>query len=217
MKGLTARATRSAAQHRAGQKTAPARKARKLIVYIATSADGYIARADGSVDWLNRPRTAGDYGMGAFFRSIDTILWGRKTFEPAQSGGGHAGFGPKIKNYVFTHRPPDSPVPGVVFVNEPVESFVQRLRAEPGKDIWIMGGGGLIASLLDADAVDDFIIHVIPTFIGEGIPLIQPRHRNVPLELCSARPFSDGVVRLHYRVLRQTTGKRAPRQRTSAH
>ena len=59
------------------------KRERKIIVYIAISADGYIARADGSVEWLNRPRTAGDYGMSAFYRSIDTILWGRKTLEAA--------------------------------------------------------------------------------------------------------------------------------------
>ena len=59
------------------------KRERKIIVYIATSADGYIARRDGNVDWLNRPRTAGDYGIGAFYRSIDTILWGRKTYDVA--------------------------------------------------------------------------------------------------------------------------------------
>ena len=70
------------------------KKQRKIIVYIATSADGYIARADGSVDWLNRPRTAGDYGMAAFFGSIDAILWGRKTYEmSAGMSGGGGGFG----------------------------------------------------------------------------------------------------------------------------
>jgi dihydrofolate reductase len=85
---------------------------RKIIVYIATSADGYIARPDGNVDWLNRPRTAGDYGMGAFFKSIDTILWGRKTYDVSLGlGGGTGGFGPKVKNYVFTHRPPEAPCP----------------------------------------------------------------------------------------------------------
>ena len=66
---------------------------RKIIAYIATSADGYIARLDGSVDWLDRPRTAGDYGIGAFYRSIDTILWGRKTYDMAlefqKQGGGN--------------------------------------------------------------------------------------------------------------------------------
>ncbi|HVI71594.1 MAG TPA: hypothetical protein VM656_08930, partial [Pyrinomonadaceae bacterium] len=63
--------------------------ARKIIVHIATSADGFIARKDGSFDWLNRPRTAGDYGMGAFYKTIDTVLWGRKTYDMAleMSGG----------------------------------------------------------------------------------------------------------------------------------
>ena len=174
---------------------------RKIIVYIATSADGYIARPDGNVDWLNRPRTAGDYGMGAFFKSIDTILWGRKTYDVSLGlGGGAGGFGPKVKNYVFTHRPPETPVPGVEFVNEPIVPFTKRLRAEEGKDIWMMGGGQLIGAFLDEGQIGEFSVHVIPVFIGEGIPLIHPRHRHVQLKLISTRRFSDGVVHLHYRV-----------------
>lgn len=184
---------------------------RKIIVYIATSADGYIARRDGSVDWLNRPRTAGDYGMGAFFKSIDTILWGRTTYDGAVKthggGGGGGGFGPKVKNYVFTHRPPATPTPDVEFVNEPVSDFSKRLRATSGKDIWIMGGASLIGSFLDAGEIDEFVIHVIPAFIGEGIPLVQPRHRDVPLKLLSSRKFTDGVVRLNYAVARQKKGR----------
>ena len=174
---------------------------RKILVYVATSADGYIARADGSVDWLNRPRTAGDYGMGAFFRAIDTILWGRKTYDMAAGmGGAGGGFGPKTRNYVFTHHPPNAPVPGIEFVSESISAFAKRIRAQAGKDVWIMGGGGLIASFLDAGEIDEFILNVIPTFIGEGIPLIHPRRRAVELALLSSRRFSDGVVRLHYRV-----------------
>ena len=184
---------------------------RRIIVYIATSADGYIARPDGSVDWLNRPRTGrgvdsstGDYGMGAFFKSIDTILWGRKTYDLAlKMGSGSGGFGPKVMNYVFTHRPPESSTKNVEFVSAPIRDFARRLRAKPGKDIWMMGGAGIIASFLDEGQIDEFIIHVIPTFIGEGIPLVQPRHRTVPLKLRSVRRFSDGVVRLHYAVMRQ--------------
>ncbi len=190
---------------------------RKIIVYIATSADGYIARADGSVDWLNRPRPAGNYGMGAFLGSIDTILWGRKTYDQAlaMTGGKGVGFGPKVKNYVFSHRSPDSPARDVEFVNEPIGAFARRLRAEPGKDIWMMGGGGLIASFLDAGEIDEFSIHVIPIFIGEGIPLIQPRHRLIPLELRSVRHFSDGVVHLNYAVRRQATGRRTEKKRAA--
>lgn len=178
---------------------------RKIIVFIATSADGYIARPDGDVRWLDRPRTAGNYGMGAFFRSIDTILWGRKTYDKAlEFGKGDGGFGRNVRNYVFTHRRAASPPPGTEFINEPISTFAKRLRATPGKDIWMMGGGGIIASFLDEGEIDEFIIHVIPTFIGEGIPLIAPRHRLVPLRLVSSRRYVDGVVRLHYAVGRQT-------------
>jgi dihydrofolate reductase len=83
-----------------------------------------------------------------------------------------------------------------------VKTFAQRLRATPGKHIWMMGGGGLIASFLDAGEIDEFDIHVIPTFIGEGIPLIEPRHRDVSLRLLSARKYPDGVVGLRYEVVR---------------
>jgi len=144
------------------------KKHRKIIVAIATSADGYIARPDGSYDWLDRPQPRGNYGMPKFFASIDTILWGRKTYDQALTMGGVDQFGLKTKHYVFTHRLPGEPAKSVEFVNEPIEKFAKRLKAKPGKNIWMMGGGGLIASFLDAGAIDEFSIHVIPVFIGEG-------------------------------------------------
>jgi dihydrofolate reductase len=116
------------------------------------------------------------------------------------NSGKGVGFGPKVKNYVFSHCPPDSPTPGVEFVNQPIGAFAQRLRAESGKDIWMMGGDGLVASFLDEGEIDEFSIHVIPIFIGEGIPLVQPRQRLIPLELRSVCRFPDGVVHLHYVV-----------------
>jgi dihydrofolate reductase len=184
---------------------------RKIIVYIATSADGFIARSDGNVDWLNTGNP-GAYGMGAFFKTIDTILWGRKTYGVGldMNAGQVMSYGPSIKNYVFTHHPPKSASPGFEFVNEPIGDFAQRLRATPGKDIWLMGGGGIIASFLDAGEIDEFIIHVIPTFIGEGIPLIAPRHRLVPLKLLSVRDYPDGVLRIHYAVERPRQKPKAP-------
>jgi dihydrofolate reductase len=194
-------------------------EARKIIVYIATSADGYIARRDGNVDWLNRPRTAGDYGMGAFYKSIDTILWGRTTYDEAVARfGGKAGAisdpKSKITNFIFTHRP-STPLPGVKFVNEPIRAFAKRLRAQPGKDIWIMGGAGIIGSFLDAGEIDEFIIHVIPIFIGDGIRLIEPRERNVALNLLTPKNYSDGVVRLHYSVPRQRKSRPTPAKQIS--
>ena len=74
----------------------------------------------------------------------------------------------------------------------------KRVKHENGKDIWLMGGGDIIASFLDADAIDEFIVSIVPVFIGEGIPLIAPRHRHVPLRLRSAKRFPDGVVQVHY-------------------
>ena len=187
--------------------SAVARK-RKIIVYLATSADGFIARPDGSVEWLDRPRPMGNYGMGAFYQSIDTVLWGRKTCDMAldfqKKDVAGSAFDTRLKNYVFTHTPPQSPAPaGVEFVSEPIKAFATRLRDEKGKDIWMMGGAGIIASFLDEGEIDDFMIHVIPTFIGEGIPLIAPGRRSVPLKLISCTKFPDGVVKLHYTVRRR--------------
>jgi dihydrofolate reductase len=178
---------------------------RKIIVSVAISADGFIARPDGAVDWLDRPDPKDGYGMVAFYRSIDTILWGRKTCDMAlefqRKGIPGSAFDPGLKNYVFTRTLPSSAAPkGVEFVNEPVRTFAARLRAEPGKNIWMMGGASIIASFLDEGAIDEFILNVIPTFIGEGIPLIAPRHRTVPLTLIASMPFPDSVVQLHYAV-----------------
>jgi dihydrofolate reductase len=183
------------------------RSRRKIIVYIATSADGYIARPDGDVEWLNRrPRTV-DYGMREFYPMIDTILWGRKTYDwlldyYKKKGKKTGLFDTSVANYVFSRKPPKRAAAGAEFVSEPVKEFAQRLRATPGKHIWMMGGGGLIASFLDAGEIDEFDIHVIPVFIGEGIPLVAPRHRDVPLRLRSSRKYPDGVVRLRYEVVR---------------
>ena len=186
-----------------------AAKDRKIIVYIATSADGYIARPDGDVEWLNRRPSTVDYGIGEFYSTIDTILWGRKTYDWAldysRTRGRPDPFDPKVANYVFSRQPPSDAAPGVDFVTEPVKAFAQRLRAKPGKHVWMMGGGGLIASFLDAGEIDEFDIHVIPVFIGEGIPLVAPRHRDVTLRLLSSEDYPDGVVRLRYSVPRQET------------
>jgi dihydrofolate reductase len=178
---------------------------RKIIVYIATSADGFIARTDGSVDWLDRTSPKGNYGMGEFLKSIDTTLWGRKTYHMAldfqKKGVRGSAFDTKVKNYVFTRGPvPSDAATGIEFVTEPIAAFTNRVRKNKGKDIWMMGGAGIIASFLDEGEIDEFMIHVIPMFIGEGIPLMAPRRRTVALKLISSTKFSDGVVKLHYAV-----------------
>src|SRR5205807_9047938 len=114
--------------------------ARRIIVYITTSADGYIVRSDGDDEWLNRlPRTV-DYGMRAFYPTIDTILWGRKTYdwvldyykERGRKGGM---FDTKLANYVFSRKPPKRETQGVAFVSEPVKAFAHGVRRPPGNPI----------------------------------------------------------------------------------
>ena len=176
-------------------------KRRNVIVHIAASADGYIARPDGDLEWLtSRPKPDGFYGMGAFMKSIDTMLLGRKTYEAGLRLGGT--FDAKQgRNVVFSrHAPPADAPSGVEFVNGPIGPFMSGLREQPGKDIWLMGGGELIASFLDEDAIDEFVVSVVPVFIGDGIPLIARRHRNVLLDLRSVERFEDGLVQLRYFV-----------------
>lgn len=175
-------------------------KSRKVIVHIGTSADGYIARSDGDLEWLtSRPAPEGFYGMNAFMKSIDTKVLGRKTYEVSLRMG--AKFDGTDRSIVFSRQsPPADAPPGVEFANEPIAAFVNRLREQPGKDIWLMGGGEIIASFLDEQAIDEFVITVAPVFIGDGIPLIAQRHRHVPLDLQSVERFENGVVQLRYRV-----------------
>ena len=172
---------------------------RKVIVALATSADGYVAGPNGELEWLtSRPKPKGFYGMGEFAKSVDVKVLGRKTYEAGLRLGGKYTDGRYV---IFSRRsrPADAPA-NVEFVSEAVAPFMRRLRAEAGKDIWLMGGGDIIASFLDAGAIDEFIISVNPVFIGDGIPLLARRHRQVELELLSSKTYEDGVVQNRYRV-----------------
>ena len=130
-------------------------------------------------------------------RSIDAKIIGRKTYEMSVKMG--ASFSADDVHYVFSRQPPPVYVPpGVQFVRESIRGFAERLRKQAGKNIWMMGGGQIIGSFLAEGAIDQFIITVVPTFIGEGIPVIAARQREVLLRLRSLLRFPDGVVQLQY-------------------
>lgn len=159
---------------------------RKVVVNIATSADGFVARPDGDLDWLtNRPAPRGFYGMEKFMQSIDAKVLGRKTYEVS------AQLGAKFDHhYVFSRQPPPPSLPaGVEFISGTVRAFAQRLKHEKGRNIWLMGGGEIIASFLDEGAIDEFIVSIVPVFIGEGIPLLAPR----PSPRASPPPFCEAL------------------------
>lgn len=169
---------------------------RRIVYYVAASADGFIARKDGSVDWLES-RPAEDYGIGAFLESVDTIVWGRRTFEESLPRGGIEPFGPRTRHVVLT-RDASRRWPGVETHAGDVASLARRLRAEPGKDVWIMGGGEVAGAFVDARCLDLLIVHVIPLLLGEGIPLFGSRARDVPMRLVAHHAYADGVLRLDY-------------------
>lgn len=175
---------------------------RRVIVHIAASADGFIAGPHGDLEWLtSRPKPKGFYGIGDFMKTVDTLLMGRKTYEAGLKLGGK--FDSKDRTIVFSRRPRPADAPaGVEFVSDPIGPFVSELRKQPGKNLWLMGGGDLIASFLDAQAIDEFVISVVPLFIGEGVPLISRRHRRVELKLESVERFEDGLVQLRYSIER---------------
>ena len=173
---------------------------RKIIYLCAVSADGFISRPDGDVAWLERPMPKDFYGMAEFYKSIDTIIYGRKTYEFGLKHGRPGE--PGKKNYVFSRTLPAG-THGIVEIGAPdVKQFAKKLRAADGKDIWMMGGAAVAGSFLDAGELDEMIVSVVPVMIGEGIPLFGPAHRQVELKLISSTPYPDGVVNLHYRIER---------------
>lgn len=168
------------------------RNDRRIILYIASSLDGFIARRDGSVDWLFSDQ---DYGYQEFFDSIDTVIVGRITYEQSLSFV-QTPFGDKAC-YVFTHR--ERPAEGKVeFVHGEVKTFVNGLLPRDGKNIWLVGGGQIIDQFLREDLIDEFIISVHPLLLGEGMPLFLNSHPQVWLKISGCTHFSSGLVQLHY-------------------
>ncbi len=167
------------------------------MLYIAQSLDGYIAREDESLDWLLKFEGTGDHGYAAFYEKIDTILLGRRTYEwilrNVQSGFPYQG----KECYVFS-RTFSGQTANVTFVNQDIARFTNSLKQKSGKVIWIVGGAEILSPLLRENLVDDFIIHIAPTIIGQGIRLFQAGAYEMSLELIKVTQYNQ-FVELHYR------------------
>lgn len=167
---------------------------RKIVLFVATSIDGYIAGKDGNVDWLF---TEGDFGYQAFYDSIDTTLMGFNTFDFI-SQFEEFPYEDK-KNYVFTRRKRDTKDKPVEFVYGDVVSFIQKLKEEDGKNIWLVGGGQINSILLNANLIDQMIISIHPTALGDGIKLFKDeRPNNFNFKLVKHEVFERGLVQLTY-------------------
>lgn len=165
---------------------------RKLILFIASSLDGYIAGPDGAMDWLFHDQ---DYGYTAFYAGIDTVIMGRKTDELSLSFGEHPY--PGTSAYVFS-RTPREPDAHARFVAGDVTGFVRGLKAERGRSIWLVGGGELVCECLAADLIDEFVGSVHPVVLGAGVPLFPTGCPRRELSLRSVERYSSGLVQLTY-------------------
>lgn len=172
---------------------------RKIVLGLGISLDGYIARPDGSVDFLFMPK---DYSMASFFKTIDTAFMGRKTYEAGlrMTGGKFSNFG--LKCYVLSRTLAPGERQGVTIVNAPPGLFVESLHKQKGKNIWHMGGGELAHAFLEDDLIDEIYLGVVPKLIGEGIPLFPPGYPERHFRLLENKTFSQGLISLKYERVR---------------
>lgn len=176
---------------------------RKVVYSLTNSLDNFIARADGAYDWI----LMDDEIMSEFpklYASFDTVLIGRKTYDQTllqspKTAPEAAGF-MEMKTYVFSRTMKESPNVGVEIISDNAGEFVRSLKNESGKDIWLMGGGILAASLLRERLVDEIGVAIQPILLGSGIPLFPDIGLQVDLQLLECKTYKNGIVGLKYLV-----------------
>ncbi len=173
---------------------------RKLTFGVACSLDHFIARADHSVDWLLWDDEVGAIS-GDFWKTIDTVVMGRKTYEVAVAKG--TPVYPGVRNIVFSRTLREPMHRDVELVSGEAAGFVRNLKGEEGKGICVMGGGELARSLFQADLIDEFGLNIHPVLLGSGIPLFHEMRRQIDLDLIECKRLKNGCVYLLYRVGRE--------------
>lgn len=174
---------------------------RRLRYNVAISLDGFIAGPDGEYDWIVADPTI---DFDALFAEFDTALMGRRTFETMLAQG-TGGLLPGMRTVVFSRTLRAEDHPAVTIVGADAEAAVTALKAEPGKDLWLFGGGSLFRSLLNAGLVDSVEVAVVPVLLGHGVSLLAPGRRSSGLRLTDSKVLPSGIVRLSY-ALGEGTG-----------
>lgn len=172
---------------------------RKVTFGGANSLDNFIARKDDTVDWLLWCKEVQQL-MKDYWKTIDTVVMGRRTYEVATKNGGGVGSGSGVKTYVCSRTIKKPSSKKLTFVAEDAADFVRRLKGEKGKDICVLGGGALAKSLFEADLIDEIGFNIHPVLLGSGIPLFYEMSRQIDLELKKCQELSNGCVVLTYNV-----------------
>lgn len=170
---------------------------RNVILYIAMSLDGFIAKSDGDISFLSQVEQEGeDYGYSVFTETVDTVILGRKTYDKVLSMGFEAPYGER-EVYVLTRsHKPDSGT--IHFYSGNLPELIFRLKNLEGKHIYCDGGAETVHQFLENDLFDELIISIIPVLLGDGIRLFGQSFPEQKLQLVSSKSFKKGLVQLHY-------------------
>jgi dihydrofolate reductase len=171
---------------------------RKVILYIATSVDGYIAKPNNDLSFLSLVQQNGeDYGYAHFLKTIDTVILGRKTYDWIMT---QVSVFPHVdlNSYIVT-RTPKPAIGKTSFYTGPLKPLIETLKTEKGKNIFIDGGAEIVNELLKENLIDEFIISIIPVLVGNGIKLFLDGRPEQKLELIASRDYEKGLVQMHYK------------------
>lgn len=172
---------------------------RKVILYIATSVDGYIAQPDDDLSFLSIVEKEGeDYGYAEFLKTIDTVIIGRKTYDWILDHVPEFHHADKT-TYVITRTPRESK-DNTHFYTGSLKELIIKLKGEAGKDIFCDGGAEIVNALLKDNLIDEFVISIIPILVGSGTKLFNDGRGEQLLELISVKHFEKGLTQLHYKV-----------------
>ncbi len=167
---------------------------RKIILGVAVSLDGFIEGPNGEYDWC---LTDQDYGFSGFFKRVDTIFVGRKTYEMSLGMEDSAAGFPKFKEYIFSTTL-DKVKDGATLIKDNIKNEVEKIKKDKGKDIWLFGGAGLTTSLMNLRLVDELSLAVHPILLGSGKPLFKNIKDRINLTLLDIKTYSTGLVSLTY-------------------
>jgi dihydrofolate reductase len=177
---------------------------RKVILTAGITLDGYLARPDDSIEYLQMTKE-GEKDLSALFASADTLLMGRKTYDVTLKlmGGTYQPPGPKkTDSYIFSRTLPSGERNGVIFTNQTPAAWLRKIRSRPGKHIVHMGGGELARAFLKADLIDELFIGFVPILLGDGIPLFPAGFPQRDFVLLKSKTYLKSQVILTYRRLR---------------